>query len=326
MKPFLSIIIPTYNSGEKLLKLIKSIYSQKFKNFEVIVVDDCSKDNSIELIKEFPVHFTLIDGYTASDGLMGCKAKGISVKTHTIIGGANIVSVDHLTAGLIKLKAEICHLFREMIKYLPLSPYKKVGNAVTFEKWSRVPYFIPRLIKKLEYTPRLLAKMGIAFTGGYDDCFPAKKPGSFWEGFFNIIKWPLNHFADYGIITLKRRKRRFRRELSKNRKTLNIIAQSEFLISQLFFLSSEDIDNLIEIFERGLFDKASYSGHYLFLKGKEIPFISRLSTSNQAVVDILNHLYDNKIDSNLFIKELKSLTQLYPGFYEKGNRYSYCFN
>ncbi|MDD5148461.1 MAG: glycosyltransferase family 2 protein [Candidatus ainarchaeum sp.] len=53
--PFLSVIIPTYNSGEKLLKLIKSIFASGYKNFEVIVVDDCGTDNSIELIKKYPV-------------------------------------------------------------------------------------------------------------------------------------------------------------------------------------------------------------------------------------------------------------------------------
>jgi hypothetical protein len=91
-------------------------------------------------------------------------------------------------------------------------------------------------------------------------------------------------------------------------------------------MQTMDIDYLIEIFKRDLFDKASFSGHYLFLKGEEVPFLSRLTTSTQAVAAILNYIYDNKIDANLFIEELGSLRQLYPEFYKKGNRYSYCFN
>jgi len=54
-KQFLSIIIPTYNSGEKLLKLLNSIFTSTYKNFEVIVIDDCSTDNTLELIKQFHI-------------------------------------------------------------------------------------------------------------------------------------------------------------------------------------------------------------------------------------------------------------------------------
>lgn len=54
-KQFLSIIIPTYNSREKLLKLLNSIFTSTYKNFEVIVVDDCSTDETIGSIKHFPI-------------------------------------------------------------------------------------------------------------------------------------------------------------------------------------------------------------------------------------------------------------------------------
>lgn len=56
-KPFFSIIIPTYNSADTLVKLLKSISVSSFKDFEVIVVDDFSNDETSKLVKKFPVKY-----------------------------------------------------------------------------------------------------------------------------------------------------------------------------------------------------------------------------------------------------------------------------
>ena len=46
-----SVIIPAYNSGEKIERCIQSILSQDYPNVEIIVVDDHSKDNIYEILK-----------------------------------------------------------------------------------------------------------------------------------------------------------------------------------------------------------------------------------------------------------------------------------
>jgi len=51
-KPLVSVIIPTYNNGRLIEKCIKSILNQSFKNFELIVIDDCSKDDTLEVFKK----------------------------------------------------------------------------------------------------------------------------------------------------------------------------------------------------------------------------------------------------------------------------------
>ena len=48
-KPLISIIIPSYNKKDILLKSIRSIQNQNFKNIEIIIVNDCSTDNSTVL-------------------------------------------------------------------------------------------------------------------------------------------------------------------------------------------------------------------------------------------------------------------------------------
>jgi glycosyltransferase involved in cell wall biosynthesis len=53
--PFFSIIIPAYNRALILPKTIASILKQTFNNYEIIVVDDGSKDNTKEVISELKI-------------------------------------------------------------------------------------------------------------------------------------------------------------------------------------------------------------------------------------------------------------------------------
>ena len=52
-KPKVSVISPIYNREKYIPKFLKTIQSQTFQHFEIILIDDCSKDNSINLIEEY---------------------------------------------------------------------------------------------------------------------------------------------------------------------------------------------------------------------------------------------------------------------------------
>jgi len=51
--PFFSLIIPTYNRAEFLLKTIQSVLDQDYKIFEIIIVDDGSTDETAVVVGEF---------------------------------------------------------------------------------------------------------------------------------------------------------------------------------------------------------------------------------------------------------------------------------
>lgn len=90
MKPFFSIIIPAYNAGETIIKCLESVYQQKFVNYEVIIINDGSSDNTEELIKEAIKDknaFRLIN--TKNQGVSYARNLGISV-----CSGAYIVFLD----------------------------------------------------------------------------------------------------------------------------------------------------------------------------------------------------------------------------------------
>jgi glycosyltransferase involved in cell wall biosynthesis len=51
--PFVSIITPNYNSEDYIKNSIESVISQTYLNWEMIIIDDASTDNSIEIIESY---------------------------------------------------------------------------------------------------------------------------------------------------------------------------------------------------------------------------------------------------------------------------------
>lgn len=53
MKYLVSIIMPAYNAENLIEDSINSILSQTYRNFELIVIDDCSKDQTVRIVEQF---------------------------------------------------------------------------------------------------------------------------------------------------------------------------------------------------------------------------------------------------------------------------------
>lgn len=54
--PKVSVIVPNYNHAKYLRQRIDSILSQTFQDFELILLDDCSTDNSVDILNEYANH------------------------------------------------------------------------------------------------------------------------------------------------------------------------------------------------------------------------------------------------------------------------------
>lgn len=50
--PLVSVVLATYNGGKYLAKQLESLFQQTYSNIEIIAVDDCSGDNTVEILKE----------------------------------------------------------------------------------------------------------------------------------------------------------------------------------------------------------------------------------------------------------------------------------
>jgi len=87
MEKMLSIIVPVYNAGQDLRNCLDSILSQTFKNFELILVDDGSKDNSGQICDEYAaIDSRLKVIHQANKGQSAARNNGIENAVGKYIG------------------------------------------------------------------------------------------------------------------------------------------------------------------------------------------------------------------------------------------------
>ena len=51
--PVVSVIMPAYNGGKYIAEAIESIINQTYQAWELIIIEDCSQDNTLEIIKRY---------------------------------------------------------------------------------------------------------------------------------------------------------------------------------------------------------------------------------------------------------------------------------
>ncbi|OCG07689.1 hypothetical protein A9G13_05600 [Gilliamella sp. wkB178] len=78
--PLVSIIIPIYNSSTSILNTLASIEAQSYKNYEVIMINDGSIDNSLEIIEKYQRKKNNVIVYSQQNsGVSAARNKGIEL-------------------------------------------------------------------------------------------------------------------------------------------------------------------------------------------------------------------------------------------------------
>lgn len=87
----ISIITVSYNSSKTIEDTIKSVLSQKYDNFEHIIVDGASKDNTMEIVKKYEKKYQGKLKYISEKdkGLYDAMNKGIKMASGDVIGLLN---------------------------------------------------------------------------------------------------------------------------------------------------------------------------------------------------------------------------------------------
>ena len=82
IKPFktpkVSVIITCYNLGAYVKECIESVLNQKYKNFELIIVNDCSTDDTKNVIEKYSSHAKIIN-LNENKGQFGAFLEGLKI-------------------------------------------------------------------------------------------------------------------------------------------------------------------------------------------------------------------------------------------------------
>lgn len=101
---YISIIIPTYNAERTLGKCLHAIFSSTYQNFEVLVVNDASQDNSLKIANSFPCKILQLEQNQGASVARNWGAKNAQGDTLLFIDSDIIIKRDTLNLFVDSLK------------------------------------------------------------------------------------------------------------------------------------------------------------------------------------------------------------------------------
>ncbi|WP_447968282.1 glycosyltransferase [Nitrospira sp. M1] len=152
-RPKFSIVTPTYNCGSLIRDCIESVLQQNYENFEHIVVDGGSTDNTIEILKEYP-HVKWIS--EPDNGEIEALNKALRMATGDIFGWLNADDC-YVEGALLRAAKELRSADGQHVVYgktifindakeathwvMPMAPI----NMVTLTRWFKLNLFQPSI-------------------------------------------------------------------------------------------------------------------------------------------------------------------------------------
>ncbi|MDX2256936.1 MAG: glycosyltransferase [Pseudanabaenaceae cyanobacterium bins.39] len=110
-----SIIIPNYNREQLIGETIQNMLNQSLRPYEVIVIDDGSTDNSVNVIRSFGEEVTLIQ--QANQGPGAARNKGLAIATGDYIQFMD--SDDLASVNKLEVQVEALEKFQADMAYSP---------------------------------------------------------------------------------------------------------------------------------------------------------------------------------------------------------------
>lgn len=156
-----SVIVPIYNASKYLSRSIESILNQSYENLEIILIDDCSTDNSKEIIKKYALKDTRIKPFYSEVNQGVSKSRNIGLKS---VSGDYVMFMDaddYIVKDMIKIMLEkaikynsdmidsyhlIIYNNKTFLEHKPLKEDLILGNKDNIEMITKSSYITGKLI------------------------------------------------------------------------------------------------------------------------------------------------------------------------------------
>lgn len=118
-----SIVTPCYNSEKYIAETYQSIKAQTYSNWEWLIVDDCSTDRSVEIIKSFQDHRIYLSSQTVNQG--AAKARNLALSK---ANGRYITFIDSDDLWLPDFLEKTINYLQSNDEQLVYTSYKRVDE------------------------------------------------------------------------------------------------------------------------------------------------------------------------------------------------------
>jgi glycosyltransferase involved in cell wall biosynthesis len=196
MQPFISVVIPTYNSENFITKTLETVFSQTYNNYEVIVSDDGSADNTIGVVKSFFLKYPFINNALLTNKHKGpgaARNKGIEIASGDWVAFLdsddlwNHDKLERVVRYILNNECVdlVCHgqIAIEGPKETLMVPSKYFNN--------KIDPFLSMYRESCLYTSAMTVKKSILYQAGlFDNILPSAQDYDLWLrlGMINNIK------------------------------------------------------------------------------------------------------------------------------------------
>ena len=145
--PLISFVVTSFNYAHLITETLDSLINQTYKNFEIVVVDDGSKDNSLEVIQNYVNKYPFIHLFTHPNhenrGLPASMRLGIEKATGEYV--AFCESDDYLRSDYLQKKVDVINKYSDVV--IISNGIKMFGNEKDIHARGWVCQHIRKLLK-----------------------------------------------------------------------------------------------------------------------------------------------------------------------------------